>query len=84
MWSFRETTDPPKGGGSNCRYGFLWRLFIGNKRKLMELELEKSEEELLKYKKQAEATLDANAKALDELDSIKRVKEELKLNLERA
>ncbi|KAF9622519.1 hypothetical protein IFM89_031923 [Coptis chinensis] len=54
------------------------------KRKLMELELEKSEEELLKYKKQAEATLDAKAKALDELDSIKRVKEELKLNLERA
>ncbi|KAF9608747.1 hypothetical protein IFM89_010879 [Coptis chinensis] len=40
----------------------------------MELELEKSEEELLKYKKQAEATLDANPKALDELDSIRRGK----------
>ncbi|PIA46304.1 hypothetical protein AQUCO_01500073v1 [Aquilegia coerulea] len=54
------------------------------KRKLVEHEFEKAREEIHKYKKQSEEAKDANAKAMVELDSTKRLMAELKLDLERA
>ncbi|XP_038984518.1 protein WEAK CHLOROPLAST MOVEMENT UNDER BLUE LIGHT 1 [Phoenix dactylifera] len=52
--------------------------------KLVQLELEKVQEEIPEYKKQSEAAEEAKAQVLKELDSTKRLVEELKLNLEKA
>ncbi|XVF36269.1 hypothetical protein REPUB_Repub19eG0043500 [Reevesia pubescens] len=54
------------------------------KRKLVEQELEKVQEEMPEYKKHSEDTEEAKIQVLKELDRIKRLIEELKLSLERA
>ncbi|XP_042478867.1 protein WEAK CHLOROPLAST MOVEMENT UNDER BLUE LIGHT 1-like [Macadamia integrifolia] len=52
--------------------------------KHVEQELESAKEEIPKYRKQSEAAEDAKAQVLKELDDMKRLIEQLKLNLERA
>ncbi|KAE9586193.1 hypothetical protein Lal_00009776 [Lupinus albus] len=54
------------------------------KRKIVEQELEKVQEEIPLYRKRSEAAEHAKVEVLQELDSTKRLIEELKLNLERA
>ncbi|KAK7291119.1 hypothetical protein RIF29_06022 [Crotalaria pallida] len=53
------------------------------KRKIVEQELEKVQEEIPEYRKRSEAAEAAKVQVLQELDSTKRLIEELKLNLER-
>lgn len=53
------------------------------KSKLIQIELEKIEEEIPKYKKLSEAAEDAKTRVLGELDTTKRLVEELKHSLEK-
>lgn len=54
------------------------------RRKFIEQELEKAQEEMPLYKQQCEAANEAKQQVLKQLESTKRLVEELKLNLERA
>ncbi|XP_072978205.1 protein WEAK CHLOROPLAST MOVEMENT UNDER BLUE LIGHT 1-like [Typha angustifolia] len=60
------------------------KTLILERRKYIELELDRMQDEIPQYRKRSEASESAKAQAVEELDSTKRLLEELKLSLEKA
>lgn len=67
-----------------CGWKVPYLFLRGQRRKQIQLELKEVQEEIPNYKKQSEAAEDAKTQVLEELVSMRRLVEELKLKLEKA